>query len=228
MLCTYNTITLLHQLVWDLWLVQGTSPKYVYLQNYSNLIWFWGISGSCPNWCQTVFHIYAIKCILGKFSALRGRPATTLLGLEWVKSKQLANVMRRSISTRIQPLLWITSAPQKCLCYFWLWLEPEATYTEMSRGVISWGRSSKLDQIFYFEEYYASRFVLSPWVLKYFAHLPEAVSSLHTQNTAAELLTRTNTLILLSLRWPPNSCRCHFKGLLITYEDLYSLEVFNF
>lgn len=122
-LLQHNNITLLHQLVWDLLLVQGTSPKYVYLQNRSNLIWFWGISGSRPNWC--IFHIYAIKYI--QFSALWGRPATTLFGLEWLKSKQLANVIMRSISTKIQPLFCITSAPQKCLCYFWLWLEPEAT-----------------------------------------------------------------------------------------------------
>lgn len=226
MLLQHNNITPLHQLVWDLLLVQGTSPKYVYLQNRSNLIWFWGISGTRPNWC--IFHIYAIKYILGQFSAHWGRPATTLFGLEWLKSKQLANVIMGSISTKIQPLFCITSAPQKCLCYFWLWLEPEATQKGKSPGVISWGISSKLDQIFHFEEYYASRLVFSPWLLKYFAHLPEAVPSLHIQNTAAALRTRTNTLILLSLRWPPNSCRCHFKGLLITYEDLYSLEVLNF
>lgn len=103
-LLQHNNITLLHQLVWDLLLVQGTSPKYVYLQNRSNLIWFWGISGSRPNWC--IFHIYAIKYI--QFSALWGRPATTLFGLEWLKSKQLANVIMRSISTKIQPLFCIT------------------------------------------------------------------------------------------------------------------------
>lgn len=116
-LLQHNNITLLHQLVWDLLLVQGTSPKYVYLQNRSNLIWFWGISGSRPNWC--IFHIYAIKYI--QFSALWGSPPkmfVLFLTLAWawsnIKRKepwcyQLRNIFKVRSNLSLWRILCITS-----------------------------------------------------------------------------------------------------------------------